>query len=187
MKKLAKHLISVAALSVGSLASAATFSGGVLEYGETERIELGKNGAINYDFSFAGGSIFFQFLDDDPEDSTSSLTLLRNVNGTYTEAIFTKQVFDFKKNTPELSTFTAEGLLSGLYRLVLGDISGDDKNAKLDVYGVSGISPVVPDVSPVPLPGAALLFASSMLGAGALRRRAAKGKAKSTDKSVHHD
>lgn len=155
--------VLAAAMVSASVASAAT----LLDYGDSLEATLSKEKDSVFDFEFGGGSITFALKDAFPNDATSNITLKTFANNSWTP-IFTDVVLHEGQGG-----YTASNLLSGLYRLSLGSLKGDFGNAQMDIFGISDSS-VIPDVSPVPLPGAALLFASSLLGAGALRRR--KGK-----------
>jgi hypothetical protein len=145
-----KNFIAAAVISVASIAGANAAT--LVNHASPLIANLGSAflpASASFDFTYNdGGLVSFKYLFDNPNDSITSITLMQGESTVFENVVLSLgQTFSFS-------------LSEGSYSLRLGAGS----NANLDTF----------EISAVPLPGAALMFGSALLGAGALRRRKAK-------------
>lgn len=99
--------------------------------------------------------------------------LMKFVLSNPTNPVNTPVTYTLKSGASEVATWTMDNDLSTLAKDIF-QISLAGGVYTLDIVGAARSA--VTEVSAVPLPAAALLFGSSLLGAGALRRKQKAGK-----------
>lgn len=145
----------------------------------------------SFKFYYVGGQdVTFELTDLKPDgkkdDTVAYFDLDYLFNGVVTKVFsflgltFTKNVAVlqwqdvFQAMIKEGESYTHLLEKSGMYRLSFVDAyCGPGVNQKNNIADFKIYTSAPPPVSPVPLPGAAVLFASSLLGAGLWRRRMA--------------
>lgn len=148
-----KNLFAAIAISVASIAGAHAATVQLNNQASPLQANLGSAFAPqseSYSFFYNdGGLVSFKFISDNPDDATTSITLLKDGVTTM-----------FQDIVLSLGNTFSFSLAEGNYTLKLGS----QNDGTMDSFQISA----------VPLPGAALMFGSALLGAGALRRRKAK-------------
>lgn len=162
MKKLVLALAMIGA--VGG-ANAATIPLGTLQNNGGSLFAVagqyaGTDTPQDFSFSYAGGTAIFKFI--------SAFTAPNNPIGGASYSLSGGTLVSPVAFSLDNDISTA---ISDVANFVLG--SG---NYILSVSAGKGLGTTVTDISAVPLPAAALLFGSSLLGAGALRRKQKAGK-----------